>query len=124
METSQKRTHLESIPAHARQLFVTPTVTAQTTQMTVYNKVVAVTTATAITHIIMLPPVSECAGEIYVVRADDVGTSLTIKAYGDGTLFDALAWANIVMSTDDDYWIGLSDGTRWHTIATLNDDND
>lgn len=99
-------------------LFVTPTVTAQTTYMTPSDKHVVVTIATAITHIVMLPPVGECAGEIYTIRVPDVGTSCTVVAYGDGSsLDDAVDWTDFGFDADHDNCALLSDGYKWIVLA-------
>lgn len=101
-----------------RTLFITPTVTALETQMTPSDKAVIVTIATAITHKVKLPPVGEAMGEIYTIRVPDAGNGLTIEAYGDGSVDDAVDWTDLVAGDDNDFAVLLSDGYKWFVLVS------
>lgn len=101
-----------------RTLFISPDTDGQITKMTPSNKAVIVNIASAISHTVMLPPVSECAGEFYSVRVPDAGSGCTVVAYGDGSsLDDAVDWTDLVLDADNDNCLLYSDGYKWFVVV-------
>lgn len=61
------------------------------------------------TYTINLPPVAECAGNIYTLRQLDAGTdSVTVDDNGD-----SVDWTNITINAQHDMVALYSDGLMW-----------
>ena len=88
-------------------------------KMSVNTRAVIATVSGGVNAVLMLPPVSDVAGEIISIRMNGNADQMTVVSYGDGGSVDAsVDWTDQVLTADDDFLVLYSDGFKWFIIAS------
>jgi hypothetical protein len=105
MQTNQQRINNETVPGKI--VYKTATATLKP-----YERTVVVTAAAAAT--ITLPPVMQCQGLTFVIKATNGAAHTTTVEDHDG---DA-GFADVALDADAEYVGVYSDGLTWHEVIT------